>query len=104
MTTKGYYWEYDLGVKGQGQIVKWSVLWLVVEILTFSCLCLVQWCADANEGFILPIFLVWFDSLLPSQQLWSCRDGQFTKPHFFPGQALVSNQPVSRAHTFTCYR
>ena len=28
-----------------------------------------------------------FDSLRPSQQLWSCRDGQFTQPHFFPGQA-----------------
>ena len=25
--------------------------------------------------------LVWFDSLRPSQQLWSCRDGQFTQPH-----------------------
>ena len=24
---------------------------------------------------------------VPSQQLWSLRDGQFTKPHFFPGQA-----------------
>ena len=22
--------------------------------------------------------LVWFDVLRPSQQLWSCRDGQFT--------------------------
>ena len=25
----------------------------------------------------------WFDSLSLSQQLWSCPDGQFTKPHFF---------------------
>ena len=24
---------------------------------------------------------------VPSQQLWSLRDGQFTYPHFFPGQA-----------------
>ena len=23
-------------------------------------------------------FYVWFGSLRPSQQLWSCRDGQFT--------------------------
>ena len=22
----------------------------------------------------------------PSQQLWLCRDGHFTLPHFFPGQ------------------
>ena len=31
--------------------------------------------------------LVWFDALRSSQQLWSCRGGQFTEPHFFPGQA-----------------
>ena len=33
------------------------------------------------------ILFVWFDSLRLSQQLWPCRDGQFTLPHFFPGQA-----------------
>ena len=29
------------------------------------------------------LFFVWFDSLRPSQQLWSCRHGQFTKSHIF---------------------
>ena len=30
---------------------------------------------------------VWFDVLWPSQQLWSCRDGQFHRTTLFPGQA-----------------
>ena len=37
-----------------------------------------------------------------SQQLWSWRDSQFTKPHFFPGQAWTSSQPVLRTHNFAC--
>ena len=34
------------------------------------------------------IFVVWLFFLLyvPSQQLWSLRDGQFTLPHFFLGK------------------
>ena len=47
------------------------------------------------------IKLVWFFSLRPSQQLWSCWDGKFTLPHFFPGQAGLSGlKPVLSAHTF----
>ena len=33
------------------------------------------------------ILVVWFVALCPSQQLWSCQDGQLTLPHPFPGQA-----------------
>ena len=29
------------------------------------------------------VCLIGFDAWHPSQQLWSCRDGHFTKPHFF---------------------
>ena len=32
------------------------------------------------------LVLVWFVSLHPSQQLWSCRDGQSTLPQFFMGR------------------
>ena len=39
---------------------------------------------------------VWFEVLGPSQQLWSCRDGQFTYPHFFPGW-LTSTSCTMRA-------
>ena len=32
-----------------------------------------------NESIKITMsFLDWFDALHPSQQLWSCRDGQFT--------------------------
>ena len=48
------------------------------------------------------VCLVWFGSLHPSQQLWSCWDGQFTKQHFFPGQARLSRLPVFGAHSFAC--
>ena len=37
--------------------------------------------------FVITRIWFWFDSLRPSQQLWTCRDGQFTLPHFF---SLVS--------------
>ena len=31
-------------------------------------------------------FFVWFDALIrPSQQVWSCREGQFTYNHTLPG-------------------
>ena len=32
------------------------------------------------------MFWFWFVALCPSQQRWSCRDGQFTRPHFFLGK------------------
>ena len=31
-------------------------------------------------------FFVLLEVLRPSQQLWSCRNGQFTLPHFFLGK------------------
>ena len=32
------------------------------------------------------VLFLWFVALLPSKQQWSCRDGQFTLPHFFLGK------------------
>ena len=45
---------------------------------------------------------VWFVALRPSQQLWSCPNGQFTYPHFFPGQARISSWQLLRVYTFIC--
>ena len=42
---------------------------------------------------------------ISSQQLWSWRDGQFTKPDqttLFLGQAGTSSLPVLRVHTYAC--
>ena len=41
-----------------------------------------------NYKLLYLFCLVWFDALHPSQQKWSCWDGQFTSPSFF-GQALT---------------
>ena len=43
---------------------------------------------DFVRGDIVRLFVCLFVCLLyvPSQQLWSLRDGQFTKPHFFLGR------------------
>ena len=46
--------------------------------------CLQRLSAD-DTSFVL------FGSLRPCQQLWSCLDGQFTEPQFFPGQARPSS-------------
>ena len=40
--------------------------------------------------FLKVFVFVVFEVLRPSQHLWSCRDGQLTLPHFFPGQARLS--------------
>ena len=42
-----------------------------------------------NNNSVTCLFVCLFVLLLyvPSQQLWSWRDCQFTLPHFFPGQA-----------------
>ena len=42
---------------------------------------------DFVRGDIVRLFVCLCLLYVPSQQLWSLRDGQFTKPHFFPGQA-----------------
>ena len=38
---------------------------------------------------ISQFLFVWIGSVRPSQQLWSCWDGQFTLPNFFPGQGRL---------------
>ena len=41
--------------------------------------------SDSKQCLIYCLF-VWL-LYVQSQQLWSWRDGQFTLPHFFPGQS-----------------
>ena len=44
---------------------------------------------------IKELYLVWFAALCPSQQLWSCWDGQFTRPHFFTWASLTYKRLTS---------
>ena len=46
--------------------------------------CLQKLSADNNSR---QSFFAWFVVLRPSQQLWSCRDGQLNITTFFPVQA-----------------
>ena len=51
-----------------------------------------------RHAFCLFVCLfVWCDALRPSQQLWSCRDGQFTYPHF--SIDMSGRCPTSKEYT-----
>ena len=52
---------------------------VVLLLLIYCLLSLLLFVGDLCLVLVL-VFL--FDSLLPSQQLWLCRDGQFTLPYF----------------------
>ena len=45
------------------------------------------------------LLFVWFVVLRPSQQLWSCWDGQLTEPHYF-WASFLSSSPILSAHSF----
>ena len=45
----------------------------------------------ATSLVLLGSFFLFLLLYVPCQQLWSLWDGQFTLPHFFPGQAYNSN-------------
>ena len=70
-----------------------TLLWTLLPKITENC----EWILkhgiispqDVTSCFFCDImfFFVWFDALRPSQQLWSCRNIQFTLQYFFPMEA-----------------
>ena len=68
---------------------------LIVVLLSYECQC-----SDSMPCGAIGLVLVWFDALRPSQQLWSCRDGQLTKSHF----SLASFTKRLTSTSCTCVR